>query len=269
MYKMLVTDADGTLLDSHGKIPEEVKEALLKLRDNGLIITIATGRMQKRTEPIARELKVNAPIICYNGALIVDMYTGKRLLEMPIPSQKLSSLFVILKRWGYEPVIYHEETFMVEELNERTQWYIGFGPKVDYHVVSDLPEFIKNKNISSFKVLALDDLQDPKPIDPELLQILEKEYDVSYSLKGYLEITLKEVNKGNALKILSEELKIDSKNILAVGDSGNDISMLKYAGMGIAMGTADEKTRAYADYVTSSDSRGGFLDIINKFFKKP
>ena len=265
MYQMLVTDVDGTLLDSRDRIPQETKEKLSKLKEKGFIITIATGRMLKRAEPIAREIMVNAPIICYNGALVVDIYTGRKIFEKAIPHDKLSFLLPLLKSRGYEPVLFPNETLLIEKLNEKTHWYIKLCQGVEYNIVSNMEDFVLTQKVSTLKVIALADIQHPSPKDERLLEILEKEYDTSYSDQGHLEITMKSVNKGSALKILSDELRIDRKNIIAIGDGENDISMLKYAGLGSAMGNADENIKNYADYVTVSESKNAFLDIIKKF----
>jgi Cof subfamily protein (haloacid dehalogenase superfamily) len=265
MYKMIVMDVDGTILDCEGRVPEHTKRALLSLNEKGFITTIATGRMLKRAEPVAKEIRINAPLICYNGALIVDIYNGNRIFEKPIPPQNLAYLINVIKSWDYQIVVYHNEDLVVEELNERTNWYIGLCAGVDYFIVPDLIQFIKNKGISSYKLFAIADIQRPKPVDKSLLELLMKDYEVSHSRKGHMEITTKGVNKGNAVRLLAERLKIDRNEIIAVGDGCNDIAMLKYAGLGVAMGNAEDRIKRYAKYTTLSNRENGFLKIIKEF----
>lgn len=266
MYHMLVTDIDGTLLDGEGKVPEETKKILAILREKrGFITTIATGRMLARAESIAREIMINAPLICYNGALIIDIYTRHRILERPIPAGKLLKLIEILKAGGYEAIIYENETLKIEKFNERTQWYINECENIEYNVVGDLMDYVRQKNLSSYKVFAVGDLYRTVGVSDELLFTLERDFEVSLSDSSHMEINLKGVNKGSAVKFLADALKIDSTEIITIGDGHNDISMLKYAGLGIAMGNAAEHIKGHAKYITLSNCENGLLDIVNKF----
>ncbi|MCR4431525.1 MAG: Cof-type HAD-IIB family hydrolase [Tepidanaerobacteraceae bacterium] len=266
MYHMLVTDIDGTLLDGEGKVPEETKKILAILREKrGFITTIATGRMLARAETIAREIMINAPLICYNGALIIDIYTRHRILERPIPAGKLVKLIEILKAGGYEAIIYENETLKIEKFNERTQWYINECENIEYNVVDDLMDYVKRKNLNSYKVFAVGDLYGTVGVPEELLFALDKDFEVSLSDSSHMEINLKGVNKGSAVKFLADALKIDSTEIITIGDGHNDISMLKYAGLGIAMGNAAEHIKDHAKYITLSNCENGLLDIVNKF----
>ena len=86
MYSLCWLPIWTVLLDDRGKVPEDTKIAINTLKERGFIITIATGRMLKRAEPVAREIGINFPLICYNGALITDIYNRWVLLEKPIPS---------------------------------------------------------------------------------------------------------------------------------------------------------------------------------------
>lgn len=266
MYHMLATDIDGTLLDMEGKVPEETKKILYILREKrGFITTIATGRMLARAEPIAREIMINAPLICYNGALIIDIYTRHRILERPIPPEKLTGLIEELKKWGYEPIIYENETVKFERFNEKTKWYRNECQGIKYSVVNDLVSYIKQKNLSSYKVFAVGDVSKPVEVPQELLLKLQQDFEVSLADESHMEINLKGVNKGSAVKFLADSLKIDGSEVITIGDSYNDISMLKYAGMGIAMGNAAEHIKGSADYITLTNCENGLLNIVNKF----
>ncbi|MDI3481323.1 MAG: hypothetical protein PWQ97_978 [Tepidanaerobacteraceae bacterium] len=266
MYHMLVTDIDGTLLDSEGRVPEETKKILAVLREKrGFITTIATGRMLARAEPIAREIMINAPLICYNGALIIDIYTHNRILERPIPAEQIVELIEILRAWDYEAIIYENEMLKIDKLNDRTQWYINECENIEYSVVDDLIDYVKQKNLSSYKVFAVGDVSKRSEVPNELLLKLEQNFEVSLSDSSHMEINLKGVNKGSAVKFLAEAFKIESSEVITIGDAYNDISMLKYAGLGIAMGNAAEHIKSCAKYTTLSNFENGLLDILNRF----
>jgi len=266
MYHMLVTDIDGTLLNGDGKVPEETKKVLAALREKrGFITTIATGRMLAKAEPIAREIMINAPLICYNGALIIDIHTRHRILERPIPAGKLIELIKQLKAWGYEVIVYENETIKVERFNERTQWYINECESIKYSVVNDLMDYIKQRNLSSYKVFAAGEVSKTVKVPGELLSKLEEDFEVSLSDKSHMEINQKGVTKGSAVKFLADAFKIDSSEVITIGDDYNDVSMIKYAGMGIAMGNAAEYIKGHAKYITLTNCENGLLNIVNKF----
>ncbi|WP_422443594.1 Cof-type HAD-IIB family hydrolase [Thermoanaerobacterium sp. DL9XJH110] len=265
MYHMLVTDIDGTLLDREGKVPEDTKKILAILRERGFLTTIATGRMLKRAEPIAWEIKINAPLICYNGALIIDIYTRHRILERPIPPDKIAGLLRELKTWGFEAVIYEDEALRVERLDERTEWYINECEGIAYNITGDLIKYVEQKNLSSYKVFAIGDLSGQSPVPDELILKLREDYDVSLAESSHMEINMKGVNKGSAVRFLTEALKLSRDEVIAIGDGYNDVSMLKYAGLGIAMGNAADHIKQCADYVTLTNCENGLLCIVNEF----
>lgn len=265
MYHMLVTDVDGTLLDKEGKVPEETKLVLRALRERGFITTIATGRMLATAEPVAREIMINAPLICYNGALIIDIYTGHKILERYIPSEVLIKGIKILEDYRYEIGIYHNDILLIDELNDRTGWYIEANRGIEYKVVGNLQEYVMATSISTPKIFGIGELGEYATVPEDLVDDLSEDFEVTYAGGGHLEINLKGVNKGSGVKFLSEAFKIDRNDVICIGDGHNDVSMLKYAGLGIAMGNADERIKAHADYITVPNTENGLLKIVNEF----
>lgn len=265
MYHMLVTDVDGTLLDKDGKVPDETKLVLRALRERGFITTVATGRMLATAEPVAREIMINAPLVCYNGALIIDIYTGHRILERYIPSELLMKGIRILKSYGYEIGIYCNDILYIDELNDRTRWYIEVNKGIPYETVGDMEAYIRSKGIDSPKIFGIGDLDENSDVPEGLMEELSADFEVTYAGGSHLEINLKGVNKGSGVKFLAEAFKIDRKDVICIGDGHNDISMLKYAGLGIAMGNADERIKSHADYITVANTENGLLKIVNEF----
>lgn len=265
MYHMLVTDVDGTLLDRDGKVPEETKLVLRALRERGFITTIATGRMLATAEPVAREIMINAPLVCYNGALIIDIYTGHRILERNIPTELLIKGIRILKKHGYEIGIYHNDILLIDELNVRTGWYIEVNKGIEHKTVGDLEAYVKSTGINSPKIFGIGELDERAEVPIGLMEDLSYDFEVTYAGGAHLEINLKGVNKGSGVKFLAEAFKIDRKDVICIGDGHNDVSMLKYAGLGIAMGNADERIKAHADYITVANTENGLLKIVNEF----
>lgn len=265
MYSMLVADIDGTLLDDRGKVPEDTKIAINTLKERGFIITIATGRMLKRAEPVAREIGINFPLICYNGALITDIYNRWVLLEKPIPSNALAYALNHLKCWNYDAVIFENETLIAEKVTKNTWWYIQKCHGVGYRLVGDLPSYVIRKDVKSYKIYAMRDVTAERDVPNDLAACLNSFFEVAVADKNHLEITLKGITKGNAVNFLADANDLPHEKIIAIGDDHNDISMIKHAGLGIAMGNAPEAIKSCADYITGKNSDNGILAALKKF----
>ncbi|SNX53156.1 HAD family hydrolase [Thermoanaerobacterium sp. RBIITD] len=267
MCKLFVTDADGSLLDKNNKISEANINAINELRARGIIYTIATGRMFSSILPYAMELKVNAPVICFNGALIKDVYTKKVYFYNPIQPDDALYAIKILKENGYHVNLYIDDKLVVEEINDRVNWYLSFN-KVTVDAVGDLAEYIKKTGKGTAKIYAIGDIKNPAPIEPDVYDELCKKVSVSTSGGGHLEINAKGVSKGNALKTLANMYDIKRELVAAIGDNLNDLSMIEYAGFGIAMENAPELVKIKADFVTKSNNDDGIAFAINKIFKR-
>ncbi|MGB9679828.1 MAG: HAD family hydrolase [Thermoanaerobacteraceae bacterium] len=265
MYKLFVTDADGSLLDSKSQISERTIEAINKIISEGVIFTIATGRMHTSILPYAEKLNINAPIISYNGALIKDVYTKKIYYYNPIQPEDAIFAIRLLKDCGYQINIYSDEVLYVEKITDRVKWYLSFND-VTVNAVGNLEEFIKSTGTGTAKLYALNDLENPVTIQPDAYDEIAKKLTISTSGGGHLEVNAKGVSKGNALKTLANMYNIKRDNVVAVGDNLNDLSMIEYAGLGVAMGNASELVKIKADYITKTNDEDGVADIIDKFF---
>lgn len=267
MYKLFVTDADGSLLNSSSEISEANREAVGEIISKGVIFTIATGRMFSSILPYALQLNVNAPIISYNGALIKDAHSKKVYYYNPIQPDDAIFAIRLLKESGYQLNLYVDDELYVEEINDRVKWYLSFN-NVTVNAVGNLEEYIKNTGSATAKIYAINDPQNPVSIEPHIYDELCKKLVVSTSGGGHLEINAKGVSKGNALKTLANMYDIKRDNVIAVGDNLNDLSMIEYAGVGVAMGNAPELVKIKADYTTSTNDEDGIAMVINKFFPK-
>ncbi|HBT50217.1 MAG: putative hydrolases of the HAD superfamily [Caldanaerobacter subterraneus] len=266
MYKLLVSDADGSLLNSNSAISDRTKEAVREVISRGVIFTIATGRMFSSILPYAEELKINAPVISYNGALIKDIYTKKVYYYNPIPSEDALFAIKLLKENGYHINLYIDDELYVEEITDRVEWYLSFNNNVKVNPVGDLIEFLEDTGSVTAKIYALNDLKNPVSIDARMYDEISKKLTISTSGGGHLEINAKGVSKGNALKTLANMYNIKREQVVAIGDNLNDLSMIEYAGLGVAMGNAPDIVKIKASYTTLSNDEDGVAHVIDKFF---
>lgn len=264
-YKMIVADLDDTLLNDNLQVSAENKEAIRKAQNLGLIFTIATGRMFQSAQVIAREMGVTGHIISYQGALVKTVETEEVLVEQSVPFDLAAD---VLKE-GYAAGV-HINLYLNDQLYVDTVTPEGIGyvqqSDVGMNPVGNLIDFL---DTSPTKILFI---AEPDLLDDLQHRLQEKYGSALYITKSkpfYLEFLHPQATKGHALKLLAEKLSIDREAIIAFGDSYNDIEMLEYAGMGVAMGNAPEAIKKIADQVTASNDESGIARFLEKFLLNP
>lgn len=262
--KLVVTDLDGTLLNSEQKVSTENKEAVRAAVDSGVVVTIATGRMYSSALPYAKQLAIDVPIITYNGAVIQSV-NGKVIFERFVEPTLVKAVAAFCRERNWYVQIYSDDNLYFAEHNDKAKSYeelagikgIAVGDKL-YDLDSRVP-----------KMLVMTDTAEETDGYIEMLQSkFEGKLFVVKSNPTYIEIVSPAVNKAAALTILREKLQIDKADVMAIGDSGNDIPMLKEAGKSVAMRNAVKSIQQLCDYVTDDCDHSGVAKAINKFVLK-
>ena len=274
-YKMVCIDMDGTLLGKGKKISENSKEVIKKIHDKGVEIVVTTGRIYNNAAYYSHLLGVESPVIAANGAIIRDKLTNKVIYENPIRTDICVKLIEMLYKMDF---IFHFYTLdgiycgnkftkLATKLYMTKQ--VGYeNLKIKYHVIKNLEEwkeFFKRTNGQITKCIAFS-------IDPKKINILKQQLkdmkDIVYFGAGSrsLEINNKGVSKGKAVKILGEYYGFKREEIVCIGDNENDISMIEYAGLGVAMGNAIEQVKDLADFITDTNKEDGVAKAIKKIF---
>lgn len=261
-YKAVFSDVDGTLLNSYHQIPQETIETVQKLAERGIPFILVSARMPKGIWPLQHILGIKAPIICYSGALVLDE-SGRILFDSGL--DEIS--FVKIRNHIAERFkdiccsFYSGNDWFVDDKNN--PWIIqeskitGILPKAD--------EFgLRNKTIH--KLLCIGQ---PEEIN-KLEQFLKLRYsflNIYKSKETYLEIISAKSSKSLAIKILQDKFELLQKELIAFGDHYNDIDMLNYAGLGIAMGNSPNVVKDSADLVTDSNDNDGVTKALNFYFE--
>lgn len=270
--KLIATDVDGTLLaDDHLTIPPINIKAFREAKSKGAIIAVSTGRPYSLAKRECDLLGCVDYLILSNGAAVVDMQSSEVLYSCYLPLKSLEKIIKVFEKY---PLVY--------EIYAECNGYITNYTYDHYFEAEGLPnvflkeyrklmircespwEIIKTKNVEKLNI----DHMPEECIEP-LLKELKEIPDLVYSagFKGNMEITVKGADKGKALKWLGERLGLDAENIMAFGDSGNDATMLMYAGYSYAMKSGNEKAKRCAKFQTCADNNEGGVGItINKYF---
>ena len=256
-YSLLAVDMDGTLLNSNKTIDEDTIEAINRLVDNDILFVIATGRAPRAILEY-KNIIFNAPIISYNGALVIDAKTQKILYEQTMLYESAKLVYELGSKLNATMCIWANNILYSNAANEFIDYYKSIY-KIEPIFVHDF-SLLKEKNIT--KIVWLD-----KPINIEKFKLIcEDKLKVVNSFVSapyLLEFVDIKATKGNALKFIGELYHIPQNKIAAIGDSYNDLSMIDYAGLGVAMDNASLEIKKHANYITLSNDEGGVKHVID------
>lgn len=270
MYQMVVTDLDGTLLNSKKQISDRNETAIRNLQRKGVMVAAATGRLDVMTKPYLNQLKVIDVVIGCDGAVIRDVSTGTRISGIPLAESICLQAFEVLKHRGLPYYVFSEDELVGDDPeNERLVIHRKFNRRLDaedripIRIVKDLEEYVKHTQV--YKIVASHE-------DKRFLDDAANELNIIEGLSAVrsgprvLALKAKGISKASALKQLVNEWGIPLEKVAAFGDEVNDIDMLKAAGLGIAMGNADPEVKRYADCVTLSNDEDGVAVKIEELF---
>jgi Cof subfamily protein (haloacid dehalogenase superfamily) len=260
MIRCLAIDMDDTLLRTDLTIDEVDCEAIRRAVAAGVKVLLASGRMAQSLRPYARLLGLNdVPLIAYNGALIQAADSGEILYNLPVPVQAAVRLLPLFRERRIHLNAYINDQLYMDELTEWGRDYAA-NSRVEPHPVGDLGRILKSG--PAYKLLGLGPVEAIDAMHREL----EREFgDVLKFVKSkpnYLEILAPGVSKGKALRELTAGWGLDRSEVMAIGDAPNDLEMIKWAGVGVAIGNACEMVKQAADLVVADHDHQGVAEAI-------
>lgn len=266
--KLLVLDIDGTIAGESNKISSRVIEAVKAVQSKGIQVAIATGRMYCSALHYHAQIGSNLPLIAYQGAWIQDPISQKIHQHLSVNKEIALKLLDYFEQPELRQLLsvhfYINDQLYVRELTEESKIY-GQRSGITPIPVGDLRSCLNNEPT---KILAL--CQDTEVIDKLLdnlrLQYTPAELYLTKSVATFFEATNPLVNKGAAVRYIAEDLlNLKRNNVMTVGDNFNDVEMLEYAGIGVAMGSAPAKVKAIANWVAPDVEQDGAAAAVEKF----
>lgn len=261
-YKLIVTDMDGTLLGSDHQITDENKIALSKALSNGINVAVATGRWYDSAKLHTEFLEKRIPIIACNGALI--RHEDKVIYSNYMDTDICLEIIDILEKHEVYYQCYADEALYCKEMKAENKRYQELHDKMkkEMNLVfkHDLRDEVLNNNILKMIVFEEENKELLKNIEKELKCV--KGIEITTSGPNNIEIMNEGVNKGKAVSILCDYLDVNKNETVALGDSYNDLSMLEYVGMGVAMDNADDFIKSKANYITDRNDNSGVAKAI-------
>jgi Cof subfamily protein (haloacid dehalogenase superfamily) len=266
--QLLVLDIDGTIAGRSNEIRESVKQAIRSAQAKGIQVAIATGRMYCSALRFHQEVASTLPLLAYQGAWIQDPATQKIYKHLPVSRTTAEQLLDYFESEALRSLLsvhfYINDRLYVREITSETKLYAQRAD-IQPQAVGDLRKTLADEPT---KILALSD--DTAIID-RLWGSLRQQYTpaelyLTKSVATFFEATHPAVNKGTAVRYLAEELLgLKPHNVMAIGDNFNDVEMLEYAGLGIAMGNAPTEVQAVAKWVAPGVEQDGAAVAIDAF----
>lgn len=268
---MICVDLDGTLLNDQHKINHTSLATLKKADHMGIKVVVSTGRHGVDAMYHAGLIANDAYYIGANGAIVGKVDTEFPLYLAEISKDNISILLDFFENHNLQPILYTEKAIYVTHF--RTYFFhlintIRFKQKKNHKIIliknnAQIRETFLRENIAILKiVLFISNMTKADEIEKRLKSMSSLE--TARTFKFSIEITNAGINKAYGIKVLSESLSITNNEIIAFGDSENDIEMLKYVGMGIAMGNADQHVKAIANEITETNNNGGIAKSLEK-----
>ena len=260
-YKLIAADVDDTLLDPQLQLTESVREAVAAVMAAGVKFTLSTGRMFRSAKPYAVSLGLDIPLITYQGALVKNALSGEEFLFRPLPLELAWEIVEHVHTLGYHQNAYIDDVLYMERDTPEGQRYSAIAG-VRPELVGDLLLVLKK---APTKLLTIAE----EPLLDRLMEELKFKYagrvHISKSKPYFLEFSHPEATKGYALQALAEHYGIKREEVIAIGDSYNDLEMLEYAGLGVMVANARDELKAKADYVTTAPNGAGVTEVIERF----
>lgn len=264
-YEMIVLDLDGTLTNRDKVITPRTKAALMEAQKRGKKVVLASGRPTPGVLPLAEELCLKdygGYILSFNGGMIMNCQTGEVVFSQLLPVEANKKIIELAEDQRVDYLTYEGDHLIVSSKEcpyaQKESW-ISHMPMQE---VEDPKEYL---NFPVPKFLMLDDGDYLALVEPRVKAALGKNFSVYRSEPFFLEILPKGIDKAQSLARLLEVVGMTKEEMIACGDGYNDLSMIQFAGLGVAMENAVLPVRKVADYITDSNNDDGVGKVVEKF----
>ncbi|WP_300381686.1 HAD family hydrolase [Clostridium sp.] len=267
-YRLVCVDLDGTLLKDDKTITKENIEIIKKATSKGVVVCVATGRILKFVDRVKDLLEIDTPVIASNGGVL--FYKENKMKINPLSYNNILKIKKIANNYNVEIYLNTEDSIISEKLMPDDYSYKKVNKEVlDKYKVNIIENYsfeklYKEDNKQAVKAICInkDNLEEVKRVRKALEDT--GEFEISSAEDHYCEINLKGISKGKVVEDLAKELGINIEEVMCIGDGGNDIEMLKKAGIAVAMENGIPEVKEIAHYITSSNNESGVGKAIRE-----
>lgn len=264
--KLVVLDLDGTLTNSEKKLPKENYEALMRLQKKGVRVALASGRPTYGIQHLAQELQLkdyNGYIMAYNGGFVIDCKSGKAMSRNILPRELFAQLREASKEYDAAIITYDDANDTILTETEGNKWIeheAWLNNQMRLEVVENIDKAAPNELP---KCLMVGEPEHMAKIEP-LMQKRFPQLAIYRSSPFFLEIVPQGVDKAKSIDNLRKMIDIEVSEIAAFGDGYNDISMVEYAGIGVAMANGCDEIKKVANFISLTNDEAGVAYAIDK-----
>ena len=265
-YKMIVLDLDGTLTNREKKITPRTKETLMEAQKRGKIVVLASGRPSQGILHLAKELdmeRYGGYILAFNGGMIINCRTWETVSSVLLPQNMNHTIVKLAEEHRVNILTYEGDTIITRNKDDQ---YVELEAGINQMTVREIEDMADYAaGITVPKFLMVDDGDYLATVEPLVKAALGRDFSVYRSEPFFLEILPKGIDKAQRLEVLLQILGISREEMIACGDGYNDLTMIKYAGLGVAMENGVLPVRKAADYITASNNEDGVALVVEKF----
>lgn len=266
MKKVLVLDIDGTLTNSKKEITEATKQAIWGIMDRGHQVILASGRPTPGMRRYEEELELpkrGGYLLSFNGARIIDCVTGQVVHQKLLPLSIVPGLYQYAKEHHTGLITYFGDTVISAfEPDE----YVELEARINGLPVRVVEDFVGFVDYDINKCILTAPGEQAELFEKELQEKYGDRLSIYRSEPFFIEVMPKNVDKAASLDKMLPAIGMGQENTVCCGDGFNDISMIKYARVGVAMGNAQTVVKEAADYITGTNDEDGLVEVIQKFF---
>lgn len=263
--KVLVLDIDGTLTNSNKEITSNTKQGIKNIQERGHVVILASGRPTPGMKRYAEELeleKYGGYLLSFNGGRIINCRTGEIVYQKIIPAAVIPEIYHFAEVNDCGMITYLEDNII---LGTRMDEYIALESRINNMSIKEVDNFVSYVDFDVNKCL----LTAPPERASVFVEQLQKKYEGMLSIYRsepfFIEIMPKNVDKAASLDKMLETIGLTKENAICCGDGYNDMTMIQYAGIGVAMENAQPEVKAAADFITKSNDEDGIVTVIDEF----
>lgn len=265
-YKLLALDLDGTLTNNKKEVSAHTKETLVRAqKERGVKIILASGRPTYGVAPLADEIglgEFGGYILAYNGGEVIDWRTREVIHSSLLDRDVLPYLYKCANDNDFAIVTYENEYVLTEKPDDE---YVQKEALLNVMKIKKVDNFLEAVKHPITKCLIVGEPVRLAALEKEMYEHLKDRMGVFRSEPYFLELVPKGIDKGKSLEELLRKLEITREELMAVGDGFNDLPMIKFAGMGVAMSNAQDVLKENADFITLSNEEDGVAYAVEKF----
>ncbi len=264
-YEILVLDIDGTLTTSEKKISKQTLDAILTIQERGHKVVLASGRPTPGIREIAAQIRLNeygGYILSYNGAKITNCKTNEIIYQKTLPKELIGDIHKSAIEFGVGIITYETNAIIA---GTKKDSYMEIEAKINHMPIKEVDNFAEYVTFDVNKCLMTGEPSHLAKVEEKMKERFGHILNIYRSEPFFLEVVPQNVDKADSLSHLLDRLGLSHTQMISCGDGYNDLTMIQYAGMGVAMANAQEVVKEAADYITLSNDEDGVAHVINQF----